>query len=89
MGTNYCEITDLAVGTGVEPVRACAHEFSRLAHYRPARPPLSGGGGIRTHAGLAAQKFSELPQWTNYATPPRKLDFLIKASKIPINLSWS
>jgi hypothetical protein len=29
----------LAVGTGVEPVRACAHEFSRLAHYRPAHPP--------------------------------------------------
>ena len=29
-----------AEGTGVEPVRAYAHEFSRLAHYRPAHPPL-------------------------------------------------
>ena len=30
----------MAEGTGVEPVRACAHEFSRLAHYRPAHLPL-------------------------------------------------
>ena len=30
----------IAEGTGVEPVRACAHEFSRLAHYRPAHLPL-------------------------------------------------
>mgnify|MGYP001564547172 FL=1 len=29
-----------AEGTGVEPVRACAHEFSRLAHYRPAHLPF-------------------------------------------------
>ena len=29
----------IAEGTGVEPVRACAHEFSRLAHYRPAHLP--------------------------------------------------
>gem|GEM_PF-5688479 len=29
-----------AEGTGVEPVRAYAHEFSRLAHYRPAHLPF-------------------------------------------------
>ena len=40
-----------AEGTGVEPVRACAHEFSRLAHYRPAHlPPLRGACQNRTGA---------------------------------------
>ena len=29
----------LAESTGVEPVRAYAHEFSRLTHYRPAHSP--------------------------------------------------
>ena len=28
-----------AESTGVEPVRACAHWFSRPTHYRPAHSP--------------------------------------------------
>jgi hypothetical protein len=32
-------ISCVAEDTGVEPVRDCSHEFSRLAHYRPAHPP--------------------------------------------------
>ncbi|PIU36730.1 hypothetical protein COT02_04635 [Candidatus Roizmanbacteria bacterium CG07_land_8_20_14_0_80_34_15] len=38
-----------AEDTGVEPVRACAHEFSRLAHYRPAHLPTE----VRARIGLA------------------------------------
>ena len=37
-----------AEGTGVEPVRACAHWFSKPTHYRPAHPPKSEPGAIRT-----------------------------------------
>ena len=39
------------------------------------RPLHGGGGGIRTHASLAAQGFSKPSQWTNYATPPIKMWF--------------
>ena len=36
----------LAEGTGVEPVRACAHWFSKPTRYRPAHPPNVPPGGI-------------------------------------------
>ncbi|KKT72414.1 MAG: hypothetical protein UW68_C0038G0009, partial [Candidatus Collierbacteria bacterium GW2011_GWB1_44_6] len=36
--TNYAT-PPVAESTGVEPVRAYAHEFSRLTHYRPAHSP--------------------------------------------------
>lgn len=35
----YKKNDHLAEGTGVEPVRACAHWFSRPTHYRPAHLP--------------------------------------------------
>src|SRR3989344_4806918 len=33
------DLSIMAEGTGVEPVRACAHWFSKPTHYRPAHPP--------------------------------------------------
>ena len=65
----------IAEGTGVEPVRAYAHEFSRLAHYRPAHLPSAGGacrnrtgavGVLQTPAFPLRQRANNsyiLPQW--------------------------
>lgn len=49
-----------AVGTGVEPVRACAHEFSRLAHYRPAHPPYAEDEGVEPTDHLRGQGLANL-----------------------------
>src|SRR3989338_7328620 len=41
------DLSIMAEGTGVEPVRACAHWFSKPTHYRPAHPPSARRNSVK------------------------------------------
>ena len=49
-----------AESTGVEPVRDCSHEFSKLARYRPAHSPWAVGTGFEPARALRLRDLANL-----------------------------